>query len=225
MGKEYVMDESALFKLTHGLYVLGAVEGNGRLCGSVVDAVMQVANKPLVIALSCHNNSYTKSVIEQSGKFSLSVLCKNVEPFVVANFGFQSSRDVEKWGNVDYNIKDGLPYLKQNLAEISAKVLQTIAYDSNTLFLAEVIDSSNTDCGEPLTYNNYRDYFKNDVIKSFNDFKQQKEKEKAMAEDTKKKWVCTVCQYVYDGDVPFEDLPDDYVCPVCGVGKDMFEQQ
>ena len=219
------MDESALFKLTHGLYVLGAVEKNGRLCGSVVDAVMQVANKPLVIALSCHNNSYTKSVIEQSGRFSLSVLCKNVEPFVVANFGFQSSRELEKWDNVEYELKEGLPYLKQNLAEISAKVLQTIAYDSNTLFLAEVIDSRNTECGEPLTYNNYRDYLKNDVIKSFNDFKQQKKKEKTMTGDVKKKWVCTVCQYVYDGDVPFEDLPDDYVCPVCGVGKDMFEQQ
>lgn len=48
------------------------------------------------------------------------------------------------------------------------------------------------------------------------------------------KWVCTICQYVYDpaqGDpdngitpgTAFEDLPDDWVCPVCGVGKEMFE--
>lgn len=217
------MDESALFKLTHGLYVLGAAEKGGRLCGSVVDAVMQVANKPLVIALSCHNNSYTKSVVEQSGVFSLSVLCKNVAPFVVANFGFQSSRNVNKWDNVDYELKDGLPYLKQNLAEIRAKVLQRIVYDSNTLFLAEVIDSRNTDCGEPLTYNNYRDYFKDEVIKSFNEYKQRKEKEKNKMSDEGKKWVCTVCEYVYDGDVPFEELPDDWACPVCGVGKDMFE--
>jgi len=50
------------------------------------------------------------------------------------------------------------------------------------------------------------------------------------------KWVCTVCGYVYDpadGDptsdiepgTPFEDLPEDWVCPDCGVGKDMFEEQ
>ena len=43
------------------------------------------------------------------------------------------------------------------------------------------------------------------------------------------KYVCTVCQYVYDPteneDIPFADLPDDYVCPVCGVGKDMFEAE
>ena len=51
-----------------------------------------------------------------------------------------------------------------------------------------------------------------------------------------KKYVCTVCGYVYDPEVgdpdagiapgtAFEDLPDVFVCPVCGVGKDMFEDQ
>lgn len=50
------------------------------------------------------------------------------------------------------------------------------------------------------------------------------------------KWVCSVCGYVYDpaDGVPeagvepgtrFEDLPDDFVCPICGVGKDMFEKE
>ena len=51
-----------------------------------------------------------------------------------------------------------------------------------------------------------------------------------------KTWVCTVCGWIYDeekGDpdydlaagVAFEDLPEDFVCPLCGVGKDMFEEQ
>ena len=43
------------------------------------------------------------------------------------------------------------------------------------------------------------------------------------------KYVCTVCGYVYDPEendgVKFEDLPEDYACPLCGVGKDMFELQ
>lgn len=216
------MDETALFKLTHGLYVLGTVDGD-RPVGSVVDAVMQVANKPLVIALSCHNRSYTKECVERDRRFSLSVLCKNVDPFVVANFGFQSSRDIDKWDNVDYFIDNGLPYLKNGLARLSAVVTQVIAYESNTLFLAQVESCDNLEEGEPLTYNNYRDYFKDEVIKSFNEYKQRKEKEKNKMSDEGKKWVCTVCEYVYDGDVPFEELPDDWACPVCGVGKDMFE--
>ncbi len=51
-----------------------------------------------------------------------------------------------------------------------------------------------------------------------------------------KKYVCSVCGYVYDpaeGDpdagiepgTPFEDLPEDFVCPVCGVGKELFEAE
>lgn len=172
------MDETALFKLTHGLYVLGAVdEDNGdRLVGSIVDGVMQVANKPLIIALSCHNRSYTKSCIEKSGRFSLSVLCQSVDPFVVANFGFQTSEKVDKWANVPYFVEDGLPYLKANLAKLEAKVQRVIAYESNTLFLAELVNSANQDEGKPLTYNDYRNYFKNDVIKCFTEYKQKGEK-------------------------------------------------
>ncbi len=50
------------------------------------------------------------------------------------------------------------------------------------------------------------------------------------------KYVCTVCGYVYDeetGDpengiapgTKFEDIPNDFVCPLCGVGKDMFQEE
>ncbi|MHA1987174.1 MAG: rubredoxin [Promethearchaeota archaeon] len=41
------------------------------------------------------------------------------------------------------------------------------------------------------------------------------------------KWECTACGYIYDEEgegTKFEDLPDDWTCPVCGVGKDMFEK-
>ena len=50
------------------------------------------------------------------------------------------------------------------------------------------------------------------------------------------KWECMICGYIYDetqGDpdhgiaagTKFEDIPDDWVCPVCGVGKDQFEKK
>ncbi len=48
------------------------------------------------------------------------------------------------------------------------------------------------------------------------------------------KYICTVCEYIYDPELgdpengiqpgtAFEDLPDDWVCPLCGVGKEDFE--
>lgn len=110
--------------------------------------------------------------------------------------------------------------MQNNLAEIKCKVIQKIVYESNTMFLAEVTDCRNNEDSIPLTYNDYRAYFKNDVLQAL---QQQKEKGDQMTEEKKndegKKWVCTVCGYVYDGDVPFEELPDDWVCPLCGVDK------
>ena len=213
------MNLDALYQLTHGLYVLGAA-ADKRFVGSVVDAVMQVANSPVAIALSCANNSYTKSCIDKTKEFSLSVLCKNVNPFVVANFGYQSSREVDKWSRVDYFVKDGLPYLRDNLATFHCRIMHSYTMESNTLYIAEVLAAEETRADIPLTYLDYRSYFKRLVLESFDTYT-QKQKGTTMT-DTKKKWVCTVCGYVYDGDIPFENLPDDYVCPLCGVGKEFF---
>lgn len=109
-GEKPQMNMNALYKLTLGLYILGCRDGK-RPVGSVVDAVMQVAHKPWMIALSCTNGSYTKQCIDATREFSLSVLSKKVEPWIIANFGFQSSKKVDKWSITKYHVKDGLPYL------------------------------------------------------------------------------------------------------------------
>lgn len=101
---------------------------------------------------------------------------------VISNFGFQSSRNVNKWENVEYYVHDGLPYLQNNLAEIKCKVIQKIVYESNTMFLAEVTDCRNNEDSIPLTYNDYRAYFKNDVLQAL---QQQKEKGDQMTEERK----------------------------------------
>lgn len=218
------MDLDALYKLTHGLYILGASDDCGRLVGSTVDAVMQVASQPVVIALSCNNNSYTGECIAHTGEFSLSVVGKKVDPFVIANFGYQSSREVAKWKQVEHYVKDGLPYLQNNLATLHCRVLHRLTFLSNTLLVAEVIEATDGLKDEPLTYGDYRTYFKTAVMDSFQKYLTAKKGNK-MTENNNEKWVCTVCGYVYDGEVPFKDLPDDWVCPLCGVGKDMFELQ
>ena len=169
------MDNNALFKLTNGLYVLGAVD-NGNPVGSLIDAVTQVAHSPNIIIISCGNNSYTKQVVEQTGVFSLSILGKMVNPFVLANFGFQSSRDVKKWNNVPHDIKDGLPYLKDCTAVLKAQVLNKQVFSSNTMFTAEVLDAECCLEDEALTYADYRDGFKDKVLQSFQEYKSNSQK-------------------------------------------------
>lgn len=208
--------QEALYTISNGLYVLATKDKN-RFVGSLVDAVSQVAVMPNLIMVSCTNQSYTKKCIEETKEFSISVLPKDIDPFVVANFGFQSSKEINKWENVDYEEKDGLPYIKNALAKIRAKVKETLVYPNNTVFIAEVINAFDVKEGEPLTYKHYREVLKDICLKSFEN-KNSPQKEE-------KHWVCTLCGYVYEGDIPFEELPDDWRCPLCGVGKKLFELQ
>ena len=168
-----MIEWDALYKVSLGLYVLGANDVS-RPVGSIVDAVMIAANKPCALALSCGNASYTKSCIEQNHKFSLSVLPKDIEPFVVANFGFQSSKNINKWDNVKYDLLNDLPVLQNALAQITAKVLTSYPLESNTVFIAEIEEAKNIRNAENLLYEDYRNYFKNDVIKSFQQYMKEK---------------------------------------------------
>lgn len=223
------MQQDALFAISNGLYVLSAKDQN-RYVGSLVDAVSQVAIQPNLLVISCMNNSYTKEVILKTGECALSVLPADVNPFVVANFGFQSSKTVDKWKLVQGLEINGNMYIPQSLAKVALKVTDKHIYKSHTLFIAEVKEAFDYRNDEPLTYKMYRDEFKNKVMEAFEKYRKtgqvpseinnQPKGEKTMEE---KKWTCIVCGYVYDGDVPFEDLPEDWVCPLCGVGKDQFE--
>ena len=214
------MEQSALTKLTHGLYIIGCKDiDKGGFCGLIVDAVMQVATTPPIIALSLMKHGYTKTQIEKSKSFSLSVLGKNTSPFTIANFGFQSSRNIDKWSAENYEVKSELPYLTDSLAYLEASVIEQKNFESHTLFLAQITNAWNGANEKPLTYFDYQTILKDEVLKSF----QTKSGVKKM--ETKEKWVCVVCGYVYDGDVPFEELPEDWTCPLCGVGKDMFEKR
>ncbi len=231
------MQENALFAITNGLYVLSAKDGAG-FAGSLVDAVSQVAVTPYLVMVSCMNTSRTKECIEASGEFGISVLPKDIDPFVIANFGYQSSRDVQKWNNVAKVEIDGLPYVPEALAKIRARVVNKLVYASNTVFIAEVVDAFDSRPGEPLTYKCYRDGFKEQVAVAFNAYKAGRSAGQAACaavaktapsaaagQPAAKRWTCTLCGYVYEGDIPFEELPDDWRCPLCGVGKEMFELQ
>lgn len=164
------MDITALFKITQGVYILGATDGS-RFIGRTMDAVMQAASKPPVIAISCLNIGYTRDKIEETGRFSLSVLGEKVDPFVIANFGYQSSREVDKWKNVAYEEKDGLPILTDAAAGLIAEVIEKKVFESHTVFFGEVKDAWRTKEEACLTYRAYQDGFKTKVMEAFQSFK------------------------------------------------------
>jgi flavin reductase (DIM6/NTAB) family NADH-FMN oxidoreductase RutF len=165
----------ALTKLSYGLYVTGVetVHGFG---GSVVDAIAQISlGDPPRVAFGSMNKNFTTESIRQTGEFTLSVLGQDIDPFVIANFGFQSARDpeVKKWDNVKHGTYDGLPVLDGAIAAIRLSVEKIIPYDTHTLFIAAVKDARLGESdAEPLLYADYLKNRKGEVFAAFERYKQ-----------------------------------------------------
>ena len=202
------MDLEALFKISHGVYVIGSKDVNGRFVGSCVDAVMVVEVAPAQIIISMGKASYTCETVLETRQMTLSVLSEKVSDDVIRNFGMQSSRTVNKWDSVKYQYIDGLPVLSDAVAYMSLHVINIQETETHYLFLCEVVSVKSGSMESPLIYQDYKD-----------------RKEKKMSGANEKKWVCSICGYVYDGEIPFEELPDTWVCPLCGEPKSVFVQE
>lgn len=231
------MDSTALFKISSGLYVTGVKNGES-FGGSVVDALVQAtsSNPPNIIFCSMNTNN-TTALIKNSGEFTVSVLSHDVDPFVIANFGYQSSRMVDKWVNIQHEIKDGLPVLSEAVAYYRCRVDDIRIMSTHNIFTS-VVEDAWLGSGEPLLYSDYFKSLKNAAVAAFSKFKENVHtypentisdsaqlKPVIKTESKTSHWVCTVCGYVYNGDVLFDELPDDWTCPLCGASKALFEKQ
>lgn len=218
------MDQTALFKLSYGLYVVGVKNGNS-FGGCIVDAMMQVTSDtpPLLMLGSMHNN-LTNQLLRETGECTISVLRADVDPFVIANFGFQSARKTDKWANVEHVVKDGLPILLDAASYLRCRIVEAKELSTHTVYTCEVTDAWNGD-GEPLLYGDYQKHMKDAARQAFQNFLAGKQKEPPAGKETNPQWVCSICGYIYDGEEPFEELPDTWQCPRCGQPKSVFVKQ
>ncbi|GBR75462.1 flavin reductase [Candidatus Termititenax persephonae] len=150
------MDKTALYKLTHGLYVVG-VKAPQWFGGCVVDALAQVdGGEQNILVLSSLKNNLTNELLKAEKEFTLSVLAENVDPFVVANFGLQSARAVDKWRNVPHTLKDALPVLQDAAAYLRCRVTEVKELPGHSVFFCLVLDAWSGNSAKPLTYADYR---------------------------------------------------------------------
>lgn len=162
------MDLAALNQLSYGLYVAGVPGGEGGFGGCIIDAVMQVtSDEPPMLVLGSFHKNYTNESLKEFGQFSLSVLPKSVDPFVIANFGFQSARKVDKWANVPHEMMDGLPVLPECPALLRCRVDEHRELSTHTLFFCTVLDAVMGKDASPLLYADYRNEMKNRVFDAF----------------------------------------------------------
>ena len=196
-------DMTALFRIGYGLYVVTSNDGK-RDNGLIVNTVTQVTNTPNRVAVCINKQNYSHHIIKQTGVMNVNCLSTEAPFKVFEDFGFRSGRNVDKFeGQEVLRSDNGLVFLpKYSNAFMSLKVEQYVDLDTHGMFICEVTEARVISDRETMTYNYY----------------QANVKPKPQTEG-KKGWVCKVCGYVYEGD----ELPDDFICPLCKHGVADFE--
>lgn len=214
------MNTKVLRSLSYGVYVVSTLDG-ARPTGCVANSAMQITSSPATIAVSINHDNYTNECISKSGMFAVSILAEDSSPSLIGHFGFQSGRDVNKFDTVSYEMQSGLPVLTDSCGYIVCKVVDRMETSTHTVFLGEAIGGETLKTTPAMTYAYYHNVIKGKSPKAAPTYIPDEDDTKAA--EPAKKWVCTICGYVYDGETPFEELPDTYTCPLCKQPKNKFE--
>ncbi len=203
----------------------------GRLNGQIANALIQVTARPPRLALSLNKGNFTHELISESGLVGVTVLGMDTPLKLIGRFGFRSGRDIEKFQGVEYRLGfGGVPLLLEHgVAVMAGRVVGELDVGTHTLFVVELEEAQLLRDTEPMTYAYYH-RVKGGRAPEAAPTHIREERSAVM-----KKYRCKVCGYIYDpavGDpdsgiepgTPFEELPDDWVCPVCGAGKEDFEE-
>jgi len=196
-------DFKALFNIGYGLYVITSNDGK-KDNGLIVNTVTQVTNTPNRIAVTINKENYSHHVIKQTGIMNINCLTVDAPFKVFETFGFQSGRNVDKFAECEPLRSDnGLVVLPRYINSfMSLKVEQYVDLDTHGMFICSVTEARVLSDKETMTYT----YYQNNV-------------KPKPATEGKKGFVCKVCGYVYEG----EELPEDFICPLCKHGAADFE--
>ena len=190
-------------KISQGMYVLTTNGG-----GCIVDSISQISmgDNPL-ITVAVMKKNYTNELMNKNSKFAVSVLAKDVNPEVIKTFGLNSAREINKFENMETIDVLDEKVIKDSIGYMVCEIVDRIENETHTLFIGKIIEADKFNDKEEMTYAYYGEH-KDELLK-------------VKTENGKTAWVCTVCGYVYYG----EEVPDDYICPICGVDKSLFKKQ
>lgn len=204
------MDKKAMYKLSYGLFVLTARDGE-KDNGCIINTAIQAASEPNQLSICVNKANYTHDMIERSGKFTVSVLNEQADFELFKRFGFQSGRDVDKFTNFTGCARgaDGLYYITEGTnAYISVTVDKTVDLGSHTMFIGEITDMAVLSDTPSTTYEYYQNHIK------------PKPQAVGKTDEGQTVWRCRICGYEYVG----EEIPDDFICPICKHPASDFEK-
>jgi len=208
MPKILQEDAKAMYKLSYGLFVCTVLE-DGKANGCIINTAMQTASKPNTISLSLNKANQTCDILARTGICNVSVLSTEASFALIQRFGFQSGRDIDKFDGFSGYAKadNGIPFLTEGTnAYFSLRVMEKIDLGSHILFLCQPLFMATISSIPSCTYAYYQENIKTKAV--------------GKTSEGKTIWRCLVCGYEWAG----EELPDDYICPICKHPKEDFEK-
>ena len=213
------MNLEALNNLTYGMYII-TTKKNNKNVGCFINTAMQITSKNPVIAVSLNKDNYTNEVLKETRKCAISILTEKASQDLISKFGFFSSREINKFEDRNFQYIEELPViLEDTCSYIIGEVIRVIDVETHDIFLICLLQVEKVLDQVPMTYRFYHENLKGKAPKTAPTYQEER------IENKTNKYQCTTCGYIYDDnkeDIKFEDLPDDWTCPMCGVGKDKF---
>ena len=204
------MNKKAMYKLSYGLFVLTAKDAE-KDNGCIINTAVQAASEPNQLSICVNKANYTHDMIQKTGKFTVSVLSQEAQFGLFEQFGFQSGRNVNKFEAFEKCARglNGIYYITEGTnAYISVTVKKTEDLGSHTMFIGEITDMEVLSEVPSVTY----EYYLNNI--------KPKPQPVDITEEGQTVWRCTICGYEYVG----EELPEDFVCPLCKHPASDFEK-
>lgn len=211
-----MINKNTFRHLSYGVYVISTLDGQ-KPTGCIANSVMQITSNPATFAVSMNHDNYTNLCIEKSGKFAISILTEQSSSDIIGTFGFQSGRDADKFKDVDAMLAEGLSVVTDACGYIVCNVINKMETSTHTVFLGEAIAADELKKESPMTYAYYHQVVKGKSPKNAPTYVEEEKKEG--------KWICSVCGYEYKGEIPFEEVPEEFVCPLCKQPKSKFVLQ
>ena len=222
-----MFDKKAFHSLSYGMYVIGTRFDN-KDYGCVANTFAQVTSSPLQVSVALNKENATTEAVRQAGRFTASCLSEQADLQLIGTFGFHTSTELDKFAqHASARDESGLPYVaEQCCAWFSAKVVSELDLGTHVLFVGEVEECAKVaDAAAPMTYAFYHQVKGGKTPPKASSYLGEEQPAAAPAESNvavlpKIAWRCTICGHMEYVD----ELPDDFVCPVCGVGKEFFER-
>lgn len=223
------MENNPLYSITYGLYVVGCYS-EGNAAGCIINTCFQVTSEFPKLAICLNKNNYTLECLKKNPRFCISIIAEDTDPMIISSFGFRSARNADKYADFGYDDLDGTPAVKGNFCgRLIMDALEFVDCGTHEIVIAKLVDSK-SGSGTPMTYAYYHNVIKGSApknaptyrIKTTSESESKPDPRPAAPTDKKlRKFKCDICGYEVESE---DDLPVDFVCPVCRFDRTHFKE-